>query len=118
MKKYSLLFAWLIAIIGTLYSLYRSQILGHEPCIYCWYQRICLFPLTILLIAPLWRGDSTPIPYLIPLPILGGLIALLQVIQLSAERAPCSKLASCDLPFALMSVAGFILITLFMSLKK
>ena len=40
---------WLIACISTLGSLFFSYVMEFAPCILCWYQRICLFPLVIIL---------------------------------------------------------------------
>nr|CRI51382.1 hypothetical protein BN1224_UZG1_A_02370 [Chlamydia pneumoniae] len=45
-RSYALYFAWAISCAGTLISIFYSYILNVEPCILCYYQRICLFPLT------------------------------------------------------------------------
>ncbi|MDO8713310.1 MAG: disulfide bond formation protein B, partial [Polynucleobacter sp.] len=34
-----MLLAWLIALFGTLGSLYFSDVMGFVPCLLCWYQR-------------------------------------------------------------------------------
>ncbi|RST59154.1 disulfide bond formation protein B [Siminovitchia terrae] len=44
-----LFFAWAISVVATLGSLYFSEIKQFEPCELCWYQRILMYPLTILL---------------------------------------------------------------------
>lgn len=44
-----LFFAWAISVIATLGSLYFSEIKQYEPCELCWYQRILMYPLTIML---------------------------------------------------------------------
>ncbi|RST75118.1 disulfide bond formation protein B [Siminovitchia acidinfaciens] len=48
-KENMLFFAWAISLIATLGSLYFSEIKQFEPCELCWYQRILMYPLTILL---------------------------------------------------------------------
>ncbi|NGX29807.1 MAG: disulfide formation protein, partial [Candidatus Anoxychlamydiales bacterium] len=34
-KRFSLYFAWTIALIATIGSLYSSQILNIKPCVFC-----------------------------------------------------------------------------------
>lgn len=41
--------AWAISLIATSGSLYLSEIMKYEPCILCWYQRIFMYPLVIIL---------------------------------------------------------------------
>ncbi|EPP35307.1 disulfide bond formation DsbB family protein [Chlamydia ibidis] len=79
LRNYALYFAWLISCMGTLISVYYSYFLNIEPCVLCHYQRICLFPMTIILgIAAYLQQDSIKI-YVLPLSIMGMLIATYQV---------------------------------------
>ena len=49
-KKENVLFiAWTVSIIATFGSLYFSEIKQFEPCQLCWYQRIIMYPFTVLL---------------------------------------------------------------------
>lgn len=41
--------AWIIAIIAMLGSLYFSEIRHFIPCEMCWYQRILMYPLVVIL---------------------------------------------------------------------
>jgi disulfide bond formation protein DsbB len=41
--------AWLVSLAATLGSLYYSEIAHFEPCLFCWYQRVAMYPLTIVL---------------------------------------------------------------------
>ncbi|MCH9610003.1 MAG: disulfide formation protein [Chlamydiales bacterium] len=79
--KYGLYFAWLLAAIGTLISLYFSEVKMMEPCHLCWYQRICLFPLVILLGIAAYRGFLGIASYALPLAALGFMLALYQVMM-------------------------------------
>ena len=45
----SIRFAWIVSVVATLGSLYFSEILGWVPCILCWYQRILMYPMSIIL---------------------------------------------------------------------
>ncbi len=67
--------AWLMAVVATLGSLYYSQIAHFTPCEYCWYQRIAMYPLAVILGIAAFRGDSSIRRYVFPLAIGGGLIS-------------------------------------------
>ena len=45
----AVLFAWIVATVTTLGSLYYSEHAGFVPCELCWYQRIVMYPLVIVL---------------------------------------------------------------------
>lgn len=77
--RYGLYTAWLLASLGTLLSLYYSEVKFLEPCHLCWYQRICLFPLAITLGIAAYRGFLGIARYMLPLVILGFMLALYQV---------------------------------------
>jgi len=81
LQRHALYFAWLIALIGFGLSVFYGEIQHHEPCSLCWYQRIALFPLVILLGIAAYRGESMIIPYVLPLVIIGGLVAFFHVLQ-------------------------------------
>ncbi len=68
-----LFFGILSAVIG---SLVYSNIVGFPPCDLCWYQRICLYPQLVIVFMALRRKDKTIINYLVPLSIIGAVIAL------------------------------------------
>jgi disulfide bond formation protein DsbB len=57
-KILSLRSAFLISLGGTLGSLYFSEILKYPPCVLCWYQRICLYPLVLIFGIALWSEDA------------------------------------------------------------
>jgi len=74
-QKYSLYLAWMISCLATLGSLYFSEIRAFEPCSLCWYQRIALFPLPILLGIATYRNFTGIVAYVLPLVIVGLLFA-------------------------------------------
>jgi disulfide bond formation protein DsbB len=80
MKKNLLYFCWLIVLLGCAVSLYYGEILMIEPCRMCWYQRMALFPLALLLGVGTYRNDRTVIRYAIPLCAFGMIVAVLQAI--------------------------------------
>ena len=95
-----LLIAWIISVGAFCISLYSSEILKYNVCHLCWYQRICLYPLVILLGIASFKNDCKIIPYAMPFPSIGSLFALYQYleqmipgfepIKLCSIQAPCS----------------------------
>ncbi|MCX6701986.1 MAG: disulfide bond formation protein B [Candidatus Zambryskibacteria bacterium] len=63
------------AVIG---SLIYSEIISFPPCDLCWYQRMFMYPQAIIVLMAMFRKDKTIIDYLVPLSILGAVIALYQ----------------------------------------
>jgi disulfide bond formation protein DsbB len=99
--KYALQIAFVQAWIATLGSLYFSEIRHWKPCLLCWYQRILMYPLVIILAVALKRRDKNVVYYVLPITILGMTIAfyhyLLQMTPL-AEITPvqCSAYGPCS----------------------
>ncbi|ACJ20008.1 disulfide bond formation protein B [Coxiella burnetii] len=81
LKNYSLYFAWLTALIATLGSLYLSLVRHIPVCDLCWYQRVCIYPLTILLGIAAYRTDRGVVKYALPLVVLGFLFSIYQYLQ-------------------------------------
>ncbi|CAG9045783.1 disulfide formation protein [Chlamydia abortus] len=79
LRNYALYFAWLIGCTGTVTSIYYSYLLNIEPCVLCYYQRICLFPLSVILGIATYREDDLVKIYALPLSIMGMLIAVYQI---------------------------------------
>ena len=61
-----------IAITCVLGSLYFSEVADFPPCRLCWYQRIAMYPLALILPIAAWRRDVAVRWYAIPLAVLGG----------------------------------------------
>jgi len=121
LKKYGLYLTWLFACVGTLASLYFSVIRNLEPCHLCWYQRIALFPLTIILGIAAYQGRRLVIPYVLPLMLLGLGFAGYQVavqeipgwnpIDMCGAGPSCSEKMYVGLGFVtipMLSVVGFL----------
>ena len=94
-----LFLGWLIAFASTLGSLFFSYVMEFAPCVLCWYQRICLFPLVILLARGLFPLDRQVVKYALPLTACGWLLAayhnLLHAKVIPADMQPCGKGISC-----------------------
>lgn len=66
-----LAFAWLVALVATLGSLYYSEVRNFIPCTLCWYQRIAMYPLVFILGIATWKNDAQIRPYALTLSLLG-----------------------------------------------
>lgn len=81
LKRYGLFFAWLIALFALLSTLFASEILNWPVCPLCWYQRICIYPLVILLGIAAYKNEKMVLPYALPFPAIGFLFAVYQYLE-------------------------------------
>jgi disulfide bond formation protein DsbB len=74
--------------------------MGFAPCVLCWYQRICLFPLVVVLARALFPLDRGVVKYALPLAALGWLIAawhnLIYAGIVPEALQPCARGVSCS----------------------
>jgi len=97
-KQESLLFtAWAASVIAMFGSLYFSEIRQFEPCELCWYQRILMYPLTILLGIAYVKKDYKMALYSMILSAIGGSISIyhysIQKLNFLADFAPaCGRI--------------------------
>ena len=91
--------AWIVASVGTLMSLFFGEIMKLPPCTLCWYQRICLFPLTAILAVGILHRDDRLVSYAMPLVATGLAIAiyhnLLYFGFIPETLSPCTEGVSC-----------------------
>jgi disulfide bond formation protein DsbB len=127
-----MLLAFIVSLIAMLGSLTYSDILHYEPCKFCWFQRIFMYPQVFLLGIALWKKDQSVIKYSLTLSIIGALIAanhyLLQMTGTSV--LPCSTVGqsvSCNKVFVLhfgyitiplMALSAFLLIIISMMFAR
>src|ERR1041385_2605398 len=69
---YELWLAFLVAAVATGGSLFFSEIAHYVPCELCWYQRICMYPLSILTLFAALLNDHRIARYLLPFPVIGA----------------------------------------------
>jgi len=87
-------FAWVAAAVATAGSLYYSEVAHFTPCRLCWYQRIAMYPMTLLLGVAWIKRDASIRRFALPLAIAG---ALLSIYHYQLERFPAQSTVSCDL---------------------
>lgn len=71
----ALTLAFLIALAATLSALFIGEVLGKMPCLLCWYQRIAMFPLVVILGIAALRDDLSVRLTAAPLALVGAVIA-------------------------------------------
>jgi disulfide bond formation protein DsbB len=69
---YELWCAFVVSAVATGGSLFFSEIAGFVPCELCWFQRICMYPLSILTLFAALTGDHRIARYLLPFPVIGA----------------------------------------------
>ena len=128
-RENSLNLAFLVALTATLGSLFFSEVALYNPCKLCWLQRIFMYPLVIVLGIASWKKDFSVKKYVLPLAIIGFLIAgyhYLVQIGLLKQNVPCSTVgysANCSelffmtfgyITIPMMSFTAFTLIIIFL----
>ena len=105
---------WIVASASTLGSLFFSEIMELPPCALCWYQRIFMFPLVLLLLVGLFPFDKSIIKYALPLALTGWGFALYHFLLYSGfipeNLQPCSQGVSCSETY--LDLFGFLTIPL------
>jgi disulfide bond formation protein DsbB len=77
---YELWLAFLVAAIATGGSLFFSETAHFVPCELCWYQRICMYPLSITTLLIALADDHRAARYLLPLPVVGAGISIYHLL--------------------------------------
>lgn len=132
-RTFAYLFAaWTIALTASLAVLFIGEVLGQAPCDLCWFQRVFMLPLPLILGIALWRSDWGVWLYAIPMAGFGLLIAiyhtLLYVGIIPAPIVPCTASGpSCTgesmlilgLPIPALAIGAFTIILIFLlALRK
>tara|TARA_B000000475_G_scaffold180563_1_gene145359 strand:- start:1791 stop:2303 length:513 start_codon:yes stop_codon:yes gene_type:complete len=104
--------ATLVAVGATLGSLYFSEIRNFLPCEFCWYQRIAMYPLALILLIATIRRDRKIIPYALALSTIGAIISAYhyQLQLFPGQGSSCGLDASCA--YKWVEVFGFVTIPL------
>lgn len=130
-KRNIVYLAFIQAIAATSGSLYYSEIKHYTPCVLCWYQRILMYPLIIIIGVGILRKDKKLYQYVLPMSILGTIIAayhvMLQKGILPESVAPCTLGAACTTKYVgyfgfitipVMSLTAFVVITVCMLIYR
>ncbi len=101
--------AWFVALLATAGSLYFSEAAGFTPCTLCWYQRIAMYPLVVVLAIGAVGRDRAVAWTAVALAGIGAVIAgyhvALEWIP-SLDTGACAAATPCT--FVWFRVFGFI----------
>jgi disulfide bond formation protein DsbB len=127
-RKNALWLAFVVALGTMLGSLYLSEIAHFTPCPLCWYQRICMYPLSVALLVGWIRRDHEVWAYVLPPAIIGAGFAIYHT-QLQAFPAqshlfcvindPCTiryvwEFGFVSIPFMSLAAFSFIITMMFL----
>ena len=106
-RSTAMLLASMVAVGATLGSLYFSEIREFLPCEWCWYQRIAMYPLAVLLPIATFRRDRKIIPYALVLTTAGAGLSIYhyQLQAFPSQGTSCALDASCT--YRWIEVFGF-----------
>jgi disulfide bond formation protein DsbB len=99
--KNSISLAFLVSLMAVGGSLFYSQIIGFEPCVLCWWQRVFIFPTMIVLGVSLYKKLPNVWSYVFPLIILALMVAAYQtssdiwgisILPCTAQGGGCDRI--------------------------
>lgn len=121
--------AWVVALVATIGSLIYSEVIHFEPCRLCWFQRIAMYPMAIILLVGAIRREFQIKYYALPLTLIGLGISIyhymLQTFPALEGGGGCDPSNPCSakyvdifgfisIPF--MAGAGFIVIAVLLGI--
>lgn len=117
--------AWFIALVAMVGSLFFSEVMNLPPCVLCWYQRIAMYPLVLIIGIGIISRDNRVKNYALPLCLIGLAISiyhnLLYYGIIPESIAPCTQGISCTsrqiewlgiITIPLMALTAFVSIAL------
>ncbi len=125
LNEYFPYLAWVIALTGMVGSLFFSDVMDLPPCVLCWYQRIAMYPLVVILGIGIISRDGRMKAYALPFCFIGLAISvyhnLLYYGLISEAITPCSEGIPCTarqldlfgfISIPLMTLTAFVVIIL------
>ena len=128
-----LIAAWVVSLAATLGALFIGEVMGQAPCNLCWYQRIFMFPLALILLAACLKQDTNIWRYAFPLVAPGFGFALYHslhyvgiipepIVQCgvgpSCSSAGMSLFGWLPIPFLSLAAFGAIGVLLFLARRR
>ncbi len=92
--KHAILLAFLVSLASISGSLFYSELVGFEPCLLCWWQRVFLYPQVLIFGAALWYKKTDVFLYSVPLVSLSAILSFYhQYVYMGGESVlPCTAL--------------------------
>ncbi len=131
-QPYARILAFLIAFVAMSGSLFYSEIAKYTPCLLCWWQRIFMYPQTLLIGMGIVKNDKNVADYSIGFSVVGAVIAMYHYyIQLGGKSFfSCAQIgysSECSQRFTLefgyvsipmMALSAFVAIWILMSISR
>ncbi len=111
-------------------SLYYSEIANFIPCTLCWYQRILMYPLVLIILVGIINRDEYLPTYVLPFSIIGIFVSAYHYLVqrgVFSHPASCAAGIPCDMSWVnylgfisipFMALTAFIMITAIMAATK
>ncbi len=92
--KHSIVLGFVLGLSLIAGSLFYSEAVGFEPCVLCWWQRVCLYPQFVLFGIALCKRKNDVFLYSIPLVLISTVISLYhQYVYMGGHSLlPCTAL--------------------------
>lgn len=123
--------AWVTALTGMAGSLFFSEVMDLPPCVLCWYQRIAMYPLVLIIGIGIATGDTRWKIYAMPLALTGLAVSIYQNLLyygvIPENLSPCTRGVSCTdrqiewlgfITIPLMGLLAFIAISICLFIYK
>ena len=117
--------AWIIALVATVGSLFFSEVMQLPPCVLCWYQRIAMYPLILIIGVGIVLRDRRMKYYALPVCLSGLAVSVYQNLLyygiIPDSIMPCTQGISCTsvqiewlgfITIPLMALAAFVSVSL------
>jgi len=111
--KHSVILGLLIILSAIVGSLLYSNVLGFDPCVLCWWQRIFIYPQAFIFLVAIIIKDKKVFSYIVPFSVVVLLIALYHsylqiggtsIIPCDALGVSCSKVLVRDFGYITIPV--------------
>lgn len=122
---------WVAALLATAGSLFFSEVMDLPPCVLCWYQRIAMYPLVLIVGTGIALRDPRWKMYSLPLAVGGLAISLYHNLLyygvIPESITPCKQGISCTtvqiewlgfITIPLMGLTSFAIVTVLTLLYK
>jgi len=123
--------AWALALLSTAGSLFFSEVMDLPPCVLCWYQRIAMYPLVLIIGIGIALKDAKWKLYALPLALIGLAVSvyhnLIYYGFIPESLTPCTEVVSCSerqiewfgfITIPLMGMMSFLLISVLIALYR
>lgn len=76
---------WIVSLVATLGSLYFSEIRLFEPCKLCWFQRILMYPIVLIMLIGVILKDHKAVIYSA---VFSGIGLILSTYHYALQKLP------------------------------